>query len=246
MKDVQEVKLRTYGRLSENRALQLKLNTQTKRILEGELYRNSMIHLSAMYAGIFHKTKFDKDKYHRRNFNPLPKYVLIEMDNKFKLVEALQQICLRVEKRSKMTKNISDKAIAKFEERIHMVAEFIKEHRNSDQYRHDAEKEIAFLQIMAEVIAQTSTSPFNEAAKKLLDDAFELAQKHGSATENIQTEFKNLVNEAFKQATGLKISIEEKNMVLKAMGFQRGHWYKCENGHIYCIANCGKTLFSRI
>lgn len=30
---------------------------------------------------------------------------------------------------------------------------------------------------------------------------------------------------AFKDATGLGISIEEKDMVLKPMGFQKGHWY---------------------
>lgn len=23
------------------------------------------------------------------------------------------------------------------------------------------------------------------------------------------------------------------------MGFKRGHWYKCPNGHVYCIGECG-------
>lgn len=31
-------------------------------------------------------------------------------------------------------------------------------------------------------------------------------------------------------------------MVLQAMGFNRGHWYKCPNGHIYCIADCGGAM----
>lgn len=36
------------------------------------------------------------------------------------------------------------------------------------------------------------------------------------------------------------VSREEKNMIMQAMGFaQKGHWYKCPNGHIYCIGECG-------
>lgn len=36
-----------------------------------------------------------------------------------------------------------------------------------------------------------------------------------------------------------ELSKEEKEMVVKAMGFTKGHWYKCPNGHFYCIGECG-------
>ena len=35
------------------------------------------------------------------------------------------------------------------------------------------------------------------------------------------------------------LSKEERVMIVKAMGFSKGHWYKCPNGHIYAIGDCG-------
>ena len=32
---------------------------------------------------------------------------------------------------------------------------------------------------------------------------------------------------------------EEKEMVIKAVGLSAGHWYKCPNGHVYAIGECG-------
>ncbi|KAL3847656.1 hypothetical protein ACJMK2_018557 [Sinanodonta woodiana] len=39
--------------------------------------------------------------------------------------------------------------------------------------------------------------------------------------------------------TGLGITEEERLMIMKAMDFQRGHWFKCRNGHVYAIGDCG-------
>ena len=40
--------------------------------------------------------------------------------------------------------------------------------------------------------------------------------------------------------TNLCITDEERKMICSAMGFAgKGHWYKCQNGHIYCITECG-------
>ncbi|KAJ8731482.1 hypothetical protein PYW07_004646 [Mythimna separata] len=33
----------------------------------------------------------------------------------------------------------------------------------------------------------------------------------------------------------------EREMVVKAIGLKAGHWYKCPNGHFYCIGNCGQA-----
>lgn len=42
-----------------------------------------------------------------------------------------------------------------------------------------------------------------------------------------------------KKYSGIGISLEEKEMVLKAMALSRGHWFKCPNGHVYAIGDCG-------
>lgn len=41
---------------------------------------------------------------------------------------------------------------------------------------------------------------------------------------------------------GINISDREKKEILSAMGFARGHWYSCPNGHVYCIADCGGAM----
>ncbi|KAL5004104.1 hypothetical protein ScPMuIL_017560 [Solemya velum] len=37
----------------------------------------------------------------------------------------------------------------------------------------------------------------------------------------------------------LGISMSEKTSIIKAMGLSKGHWFKCKNGHIYAIGECG-------
>ncbi|MXQ86631.1 hypothetical protein E5288_WYG012925 [Bos mutus] len=51
--------------------------------------------------------------------------------------------------------------------------------------------------------------------------------------------------EALKAAlpcSGLGISEEERVQIVKAMGYRRGHWFKCPNGHIYVIGDCGGAM----
>ena len=56
--------------------------------------------------------------------------------------------------------------------------------------------------------------------------------------EQVRELFKNLQ----PHLTGLQISDEEKEMILKAMNLSKGHWYKCKNGHVYCITECGGAM----
>ncbi|KAG9353375.1 hypothetical protein JZ751_017954 [Albula glossodonta] len=39
--------------------------------------------------------------------------------------------------------------------------------------------------------------------------------------------------------SGLGITDEERVMIVKAIGLTKGHWYKCPNGHVYAIGECG-------
>ncbi|XP_019799428.1 NFX1-type zinc finger-containing protein 1 [Tursiops truncatus] len=42
--------------------------------------------------------------------------------------------------------------------------------------------------------------------------------------------------------SGLGISEEERAQIVKAIGYPRGHWFKCPNGHIYVISDCGGAM----
>jgi len=54
------------------------------------------------------------------------------------------------------------------------------------------------------------------------------------------------VNKCFEKLrplfSGLQITNDEKVMILKAMQLEQGHWYKCKNGHVYCITECGGAM----
>jgi superfamily I DNA and/or RNA helicase len=57
----------------------------------------------------------------------------------------------------------------------------------------------------------------------------------------------NKVNDLFNQiATCLgvtfNINFNDRVMILKAMNLKQGHWYKCKNGHIYAITECGGAM----
>ena len=55
----------------------------------------------------------------------------------------------------------------------------------------------------------------------------------------IESEVRELFTKIQPLLSGLQISNEERVMILKAMGFKQGHWFKCKNGHVYCITECG-------
>jgi hypothetical protein len=67
-----------------------------------------------------------------------------------------------------------------------------------------------------------SIEKFSKACDMALKDALE----------NLRKELKSAV----------KIRDTERKMILGAFGFKQGHWYKCPNGHIYVIGECGGAM----
>ncbi|NWI90883.1 ZNFX1 protein, partial [Pitta sordida] len=44
------------------------------------------------------------------------------------------------------------------------------------------------------------------------------------------------------KSSGLGLSEAERVQIVKAIGCPRGHWFKCKNGHIYVIGECGGAM----
>lgn len=57
--------------------------------------------------------------------------------------------------------------------------------------------------------------------------------------EEREEKVRKLLKESEKYIGGLGITNEERLSILSAMELTQGHWYKCPNGHIYCITECG-------
>lgn len=237
LRDIQQVKVKTCGTPEVNKKTQQILFEKVKRILNADSFKNDSLHLRSIYESISEDTKFKG-----RSRAPQPNQVLVELENKLNLLERLRKICSNFEGRPTSQQNICNEAIEKFNSRLRMAASFIKLFKNCEQQRDDISTEISFLQLMCDVIVKASGQPFNDSGKKLLDNAFELANKYGSATESVRIQFQKIVQEASKHCSGIGISVEEKEMVLKAFGLKRGHWYKCRNGHVYVITECGGAM----
>ncbi|KAG8565493.1 hypothetical protein GDO81_012876 [Engystomops pustulosus] len=72
----------------------------------------------------------------------------------------------------------------------------------------------------------------------VLRDVLEKSKKFTEEDENfVKTKLKEL-NKSLPRS-GLGITENERVMIVQAMGLQRGHWFKCPNGHVYCITECG-------
>jgi hypothetical protein len=61
---------------------------------------------------------------------------------------------------------------------------------------------------------------------------FDVAQK-----KSVEGFFQRLV-----RLVKVELTPREKTMIVAAMGLQKGHWYKCPNGHTYCIGECGGAM----
>lgn len=61
-------------------------------------------------------------------------------------------------------------------------------------------------------------------------------------TEPLEAEAKLAANEVVKLIGGLGISEEERQKIVTAMGMSQGHWFKCPQGHIYAIGECGGAM----
>lgn len=234
LRDIQQVKLKTRGHPKVNKKNQSKLFEKVKNILANESFGIDPLRLKYIYINILNETKFQRF--------PRPNQKLIELENKLDLVENMKMIWLAFDRRDKTKQNLSTEVIETFDERLQMAASFIKHYINCDQQRADISAEISFVELMCDVIVKASHQPFNDTGKKLLNDAFTLANKYGSAIEDVRNGFKKIVNEACIHSSGLGISMAEKEMVLKAMDLTQGHWFKCPNGHIYAIGDCGGAM----
>ncbi|KAM9068296.1 NFX1-type zinc finger-containing protein 1 [Sarcophilus harrisii] len=87
-----------------------------------------------------------------------------------------------------------------------------------------------------------SSSVVEEVAtlREILEGTFKFSK---SNEELVVNKMKAL--DAVLPCCGLGISDQERVQIVNALGYPRGHWFKCPNGHIYVIGNCGGAMQRR-
>ncbi|CAH0585816.1 unnamed protein product [Chrysodeixis includens] len=113
----------------------------------------------------------------------------------------------------------------------------------SEQQQNDIGNEIKRLNAITQfaemfVIAkQRLENPkVKKQTEKTKEAVFSLTIFNEDKTLKLLTELQEIL-----AASGI-VSKYEREMIVKAMNLNSGHWYKCPNGHFYCIGECGGAM----
>ncbi|NXG11509.1 ZNFX1 protein, partial [Sakesphorus luctuosus] len=132
--------------------------------------------------------------------------------------------------------------------RLAEVQEWLDKQRISftEQELSDLQSEIQRLTYLVNLLARCNTpgrtiSPVLAAeiasARKILEGTKKFTEKDETA---VKAHMKKISTSL--PMSGLGISEAERVQIVNAIGCPRGHWFKCKNGHIYVIGDCGGAM----
>ncbi|RWS23941.1 NFX1-type zinc finger-containing protein 1-like isoform b precursor [Leptotrombidium deliense] len=129
-----------------------------------------------------------------------------------------------------------------FNRRVTDVIDFLNnqcESSNNEQQMSDLMFEINILKNYRNIFSLKGD--LKSEVTELVTQAKELFHRVGRLSDEDAEKLKKIVDKAIELNGG--IPKHEMKMVLKAMNFgQKGHWFKCPNGHPYCITECGGAM----
>uniref|UniRef100_A0A3Q3W7K3 RZ-type domain-containing protein n=1 Tax=Mola mola TaxID=94237 RepID=A0A3Q3W7K3_MOLML len=123
--------------------------------------------------------------------------------------------------------------------------------RFTEQQVFDLQRELRRLTLLTELNARCDMAEKRGQGVKIQSEVRiirEVLKMSGQFSEQDQVR----VEEAMKNldtkfpSTGLGITEDERKMIVSAMNMRPGHWYKCPNGHVYVITECGGAMESRV
>ncbi|XP_030388737.1 NFX1-type zinc finger-containing protein 1 [Gopherus evgoodei] len=110
----------------------------------------------------------------------------------------------------------------------------------------DLQSEIQRLTYLVSLLARckTATAKMNTSISReiatlqqILEGTKKFTQEDEKVVKMKMEELKTALPES-----GLGISEEERVQIVSAFGYPQGHWFKCPNGHIYVIGDCGGAM----
>uniref|UniRef100_A0A8B9KLP9 Zinc finger, NFX1-type containing 1 n=1 Tax=Astyanax mexicanus TaxID=7994 RepID=A0A8B9KLP9_ASTMX len=139
-----------------------------------------------------------------------------------------------------------------FLRRVNECLKFLRDYsqRFSEQQVEDLEREMKRLSFLADLNVRCKKADFQVLGVRVnrkVRQAREILEDTQPFTEKNELEVKGILKEldAELPRSGLGISDDERKMIVNAMNMNRGHWFKCPNGHIYAIGDCGGAMESR-
>lgn len=257
--DVEKVKSIRYGSTDETDKMQRDLNDKVSQFLGTRIDRtNNPLNMLPIFAAIkmnvFIGQYDDPDEFFNNwGTSKIPqkykksKPELIELGNKFdackKIYLLFRVYSTKGQFNHATTWSIMQPYLKHFELRVQSLVEFVKTFKNSPQAREDLHCEMKMIKLIGDSVKKIRDRGFTTKGHQLIQEAFELTVKRGAPSDSLRDQFVELINRAGKcETSGLQITIEEKKMILRTMGLSAGHWYKCPNGHVYAIGDCGGAM----
>ena len=146
-----------------------------------------------------------------------------------------------------------DIGIKNIQDDIKRLIRFLLQQFLSDQQISDAESEvyrlmslIKLLDLWCKLRAQGMHSSLTEDDRITLTSQVERVQSSGWKSEKLkEKDYDEIVKFITRMSEKYKVdglTDAERIEVVKAIGLNQGHWFKCPNGHYYCIGECGGAM----
>nr|XP_042717233.1 NFX1-type zinc finger-containing protein 1-like [Chrysemys picta bellii] len=105
-------------------------------------------------------------------------------------------------------------------------------------------KRISYLGNIFERLSGYENKQASPEALALANEAIGVLQRQDPFTQSREESLQRVLEkiDEWLPAAGLQLSEAERVMVTEAMQFGRGHWYRCPQGHLYTIGECGRPM----
>ncbi|NXB12477.1 ZNFX1 protein, partial [Cnemophilus loriae] len=188
-------------------------------------------------------------------YNLLSKYAMLEEKLKASslstksigLIENLLNFYERVADLTHSLNKIDDNERKGLRKRLDEVQEWLDKQRTSftGQELADLQSEIQRLTYLLSLLARCKASRMISAdiaaeinsAREILEGTKKFTEEDEAA---VKAHLKKI--NARLPMSGLGISEAERVQIVSAIACPRGHWFKCKNGHIYVIGECGGAM----
>lgn len=161
------------------------------------------------------------------------------------------------ERKKESWSNLNDASKILVNKKINFLTLLLKERKLkiSEQEMKSFEFELKRIHRLFDLLIYSDSSEYCNTtsvcpeAVRVYNEALKLISSVAAYDNSIDTKMKSLLEklkELIKSST--EISDSERAMINNAMGSsfhssqKTGHWFKCKNGHIYCITECGGAM----
>ena len=142
-----------------------------------------------------------------------------------------------------------NEGIKDIQDGVMVLIDFLMQDFLSDQQKSDIKSEIYRLMGLTKLLdlgCKTENVNLSESDGQTLTTLFVRVHESGWKLDKLtEKEYDDIIEFITKISAKYGVSgltDSEKTDIVKAIGLAKGHWFKCPNGHFYCIGECGGAM----